>query len=195
MNLKLAIATYVSGIVALMLASQASANTVYVDPASSYQANGSTFSLSIMGNFSESTIGGGFTLSWDNNVISLVSDETAILNSLTANNFEFSNVQSITPTSLEVLSSSFVNTFTGVFNIVTLDFQAVQPGTTTAALTLSPTQTSDWVSGDLFSPVTVNYVGGTVEVGAVPVPAAVWLFGSGLIGLVGIARRGKPQLV
>ena len=30
-----------------------------------------------------------------------------------------------------------------------------------------------------------------VGVSAVPVPAAVWLFGSGLIGLVGIARRKK----
>jgi len=30
-----------------------------------------------------------------------------------------------------------------------------------------------------------------VEVSAVPVPAAVWLFGSGLIGLAGIARRKK----
>ena len=29
----------------------------------------------------------------------------------------------------------------------------------------------------------------TVNIGAVPVPAAVWLFGSGLIGLVGLARR------
>ena len=29
------------------------------------------------------------------------------------------------------------------------------------------------------------------SVGAVPVPAAVWLFGSGLLGLVGIARRKK----
>ena len=27
------------------------------------------------------------------------------------------------------------------------------------------------------------------DIGAVPVPAAVWLFGSGLIGLVGLARR------
>lgn len=29
------------------------------------------------------------------------------------------------------------------------------------------------------------------EVSAVPVPAAAWLFGSGLIGLVGLARRNK----
>ena len=32
---------------------------------------------------------------------------------------------------------------------------------------------------------------GSDFVGAVPVPAAVWLFGSGLIGLVGIARRKR----
>lgn len=31
----------------------------------------------------------------------------------------------------------------------------------------------------------------TIEMSAVPVPAAVWLFGSGLLGLVGIARRKK----
>ncbi len=30
-----------------------------------------------------------------------------------------------------------------------------------------------------------------IEVSAVPIPAAVWLFGSGLLGLVGIARRKK----
>lgn len=30
---------------------------------------------------------------------------------------------------------------------------------------------------------------GNVTLGAVPVPAAVWLFGSGLLGLVGVARR------
>ena len=31
------------------------------------------------------------------------------------------------------------------------------------------------------------------EINAVPIPAAVWLFGSGLIGLVGFARRKKAQ--
>lgn len=29
------------------------------------------------------------------------------------------------------------------------------------------------------------------DIGAVPIPAAVWLFGSGLIGLIGVARRKK----
>ncbi len=29
------------------------------------------------------------------------------------------------------------------------------------------------------------------DVSAVPVPAAVWLFGSGLIGLLGLARRKR----
>jgi hypothetical protein len=31
----------------------------------------------------------------------------------------------------------------------------------------------------------------SVDIQAVPVPAAVWLFGSGLLGLVGVARRKK----
>jgi len=29
------------------------------------------------------------------------------------------------------------------------------------------------------------------DINAVPVPAAVWLFGSGFLGLVGVARRKK----
>jgi len=45
----------------------------------------------------------------------------------------------------------------------------------------------------------VNHPGGSptevssfdAEISAVPVPAAVWLFGSGLLGLIGMARRKK----
>jgi len=33
----------------------------------------------------------------------------------------------------------------------------------------------------------------TLDVTAVPIPAAVWLFGSGLLGLVGVARRKKQH--
>jgi hypothetical protein len=36
---------------------------------------------------------------------------------------------------------------------------------------------------------TGNVVSGTFTVSAVPVPAAVWMFGSGLIGLIGVKRK------
>jgi len=49
--------------------------------------------------------------------------------------------------------------------------------------------------GDGYAPATspsavLSFVG-TYNTSPVPVPAAVWLFGSGLIGLVGVARRRK----
>lgn len=39
--------------------------------------------------------------------------------------------------------------------------------------------------------ITQQQISGTFTIEAVPVPAAVWLFGSGLIGLVGFAKRKK----
>jgi hypothetical protein len=38
-------------------------------------------------------------------------------------------------------------------------------------------------------PITVSYVDAVVTSTPVPLPATVWLFGSALIGLVGVARR------
>ena len=37
----------------------------------------------------------------------------------------------------------------------------------------------------------INFEPTAIDTGVVPVPAAVWLFGSGLLGLVGMARRKK----
>lgn len=55
--------------------------------------------------------------------------------------------------------------------------------------------TPDGVQGPYLSVARFQDTGPSQEgsdwVGAVPVPAAVWLFGSGLLGLVGVARRKR----
>lgn len=44
--------------------------------------------------------------------------------------------------------------------------------------------------GDAFNTLSMSFSDNTgITPGIVPVPAAVWLFGSGLIGLIGVARR------
>jgi hypothetical protein len=58
-------------------------------------------------------------------------------------------------------------------------------GQTFSSLGLSP-GTYEWTWGSDAS--ADSY---TLNVGAVPIPAAVWLFGSGLLGLIGVARRKK----
>ncbi len=42
--------------------------------------------------------------------------------------------------------------------------------------------------------VTSAYFAGSMPASPVPVPAAVWLFGSGLLGLIGVARRNRRRL-
>ncbi|MHB1141398.1 MAG: cohesin domain-containing protein [Sulfuricaulis sp.] len=69
------------------------------------------------------------------------------------------------------------------FTMATLTFSALSSGT--SALDISINALGDSI-GD---PLAADITGGSVIVSAVPLPAAIWLLGSGLLGLVGMARH------
>lgn len=75
----------------------------------------------------------------------------------------------------------------GPFHLIDLVFNVTGTGTANINPTVSGL-VQEW--GDTgFNTIAVTTQGGTVNVSAVPLPAAVWLFGSGLAGLAGMARR------
>jgi hypothetical protein len=84
------------------------------------------------------------------------------------------------------------NVWTGTaFNGTEFPNQAL--GTTNPRFGFSATTDAGWVSfgnSDASDNLNALYAV-SEELTVIPVPAAVWLFGSGLIGLIGIARRKK----
>ncbi len=78
--------------------------------------------------------------------------------------------------------AGFNNSLTGLSGGMKMSFAAIDLGTDAVSMnTFAGTWSVNAANG------TLNYT----TVSAVPVPAAVWLFGSGLLGLVGISRRKK----
>lgn len=81
----------------------------------------------------------------------------------------------------------------GIYNALAPGSDIANAFPDVATLVLNITD-SPWVlssiENDILRMQRVGYNGeGSLKIPGVPVPAAVWLFGSGLLGLVGIARR------
>jgi hypothetical protein len=136
---------------------------------------------------SEGTQGGGVNLFYDSSIVSLlsVSIDTDVWSY--AAGTSTGTIDNGLGEVSDILVTDFPGVDTGSFVVATLEFQAVGSGTT--ALTLTESTINPWgAAGSLVNP---SFVNGSIIVQAVPVPSAVWLFGSGLLGLVGMARRKK----
>lgn len=198
-------------VAAMIFAAGATASTVSVNPDIIDVSVGTTFGATLVADFSDvvgGTSGGGVGLSWDPTVLTLneaasgysaditglIADQAATLGGDAG--FLFSEVDAVTGSL--TLSMDFCPLFNpcdslSLFNIYDLVFDAVNPGTSPVDVGISIFG-DVWWDNILLDPLPdPTYVGATVTVGAVPVPSAVWLFGSGLIGIVGIARRRKTQ--
>ncbi|MHB1142268.1 MAG: cohesin domain-containing protein [Sulfuricaulis sp.] len=94
-----------------------------------------------------------------------------------------------TPGTLNVFELSFdsptdIDTLQAAnFTLATLTFSALSGGISPLSIAINALGDAN---GD---PLAATTMSGSVTVTAVPIPAAIWLFGSGLLGLIGMARR------
>ena len=192
------------GIAALLMANQSSAATISVTPAVNNVNVNDVFTLTVAGDFSSTedvliggTFGGSVELSWDSAQVQLNETVATINASLVANGFATGNsnpAQSIfiTASSLRVDVINFAGA-PATFDLFSFDLQALSPPVPNGDVIIvnGTVLTDGW---EIPLGRTVNFTNAEINVSAVPVPAAAWLFGSGLIGLVGIARRRSPKL-
>lgn len=170
----------------------AQAQTVAIDPVSIAAAAGDTFSVSITGSDFE-MVDGAFDLSWDTAVLAYNGD-FAFDPGLIERDAFFDTIDSVVPGLLTIgWTTGFGPAMvfgTTPRTIGSLSFTLIGDPGSSSPLTLADNPFLSFLDGT-FSPLAMNYVSGSATVNPVPVPAAVWLFASGMVGLVGFARRER----
>ncbi len=159
------------------------AATVSLTPSSSSLGNGEVLNLSITGSdFTTNTDGGGVKLEWDASVLSFVS---ITLDDPPWDTQFFDDAA----TRSGILNSIFVGDSApqGVgddFNIGIVIFSVIgAPGSSTPITISDADLGGGWVANGTVQPINVSYNSTNINVVApIPVPAAVWLFMSGIAG-------------
>lgn len=189
MNMKLT--NGLLGLGALLIASQASAATVSVIQAETIANVGDPFTLTVHGSdFLDGVSAGSISLTWDATAMTATSTLAEVLATAPVGYSDLFGTSSLVAGQLNVTLATFGAALPSAFDFVSIDFVS----NTSAVSNIGIAQGLDglWQDGNL-QPIPaseVTYVGATLNTAPpVPVPAAVWLFGSGLIGLVGVARR------
>ena len=141
---------------------------------------GDSFSVDIVADISDPILGWGLDIGFDSTILSLTG---TTIGSLWQPAVAFDGD--------DLAGLAFPDAISGPnVLLATLTFDAIDLGTSglTASVTMGDlTEGFALIAPGTFADLTV--IDGSVEV--VPVPAAVLLFASGLIGLIGIGRRSK----
>ena len=148
----------------------------------------SVFTLNVIGTgFVDNVDGGGIDLSFDPSVLNVlsVSIDTVVWDFTTSTGIIDNVAGTVNGIAVTALSS-----VTGDFSVASIEFQAVGIAGLNTDLLLAEYALNPWASGG--SNITpLSFVNANVAISPVPVPAAVWLFGSGLLTLLSVARRKR----
>jgi hypothetical protein len=171
------------GVAALIFSSSgvALAATVSFNPDSKSVMVGDTFTVDIVGSDFTELSGGKIDLGFDG---TLLTTESVSVNSSVFDYLPDGGGPVVGNTWPNIGFDTFVNDpATGTFTIATMTLTAESAGTSSLVIL---------GSSQFFSTTAQIYptvVDGTVNTSAVPVPAAVWLFGTGVVVLIKIARK------
>lgn len=156
-------------------------------------SEGAVLNLNLVGaDFIPAVDAAAFTFNWNADVLSYIG--TAVTGPWDTSSVNDANAAS------GVVDFVFLGTSGAAvsnFDIATMSFNVIgvegDPLTGSTIIDFEDSGFGGWIipGGEPY-PDVVTYTDGEVTVvSAVPVPAAVWLFGSGLLGLVGVARRRR----
>ncbi|OAI11818.1 hypothetical protein A1507_19670 [Methylomonas koyamae] len=184
-----------AGLMASSFASQAA--TIGFIPDSASVTTGGTIQIKLVGSdFSNGTFGGGLSVAWDASLLSLQSFDTSVFpGDLGLADVGVDTVIDNNAGKLENLSvaSFFQGAPDASFDIAVLTFKGLASGTSLLQASLGQfssgfdniwTDYNNDVIGLQFAPASLN-------VAAVPLPGAAWLFGSVLLGGLSMACRQR----
>jgi len=198
MSMKKRLITGIFGLISLLTVGLANAEVISLTPTTQTVTTGASFDLTVSAaDFFNGASAGGVSLSWDAGLLQLNTTVAQVVSSLTANGFDSPLAISLTASTADVTSG--VGFFSPViagptFDFLTLNFTYIGgPSTTDVLITNGAFGPWQDAFGQDITGTTFNGASVTVLPAAVPLPAAVWLFGSGLLGVVGVARRRQSK--
>jgi hypothetical protein len=173
-------------VISMLLSGHLSAATITWSSSTTNVNVDDVFTIDIVGtDFLSNVDGGGVNISFDQSVLNVLSV------SINGSVWDFGGFGISTGTidnSNGTVDGIMVNTFSDVFGdfvVATIEVMAIAEGD--SLLSLTKYLFNPWASGG--SLINPDFVDASVHVTAVPVPAAAWLLGSGLLSLFIITRR------